>query len=49
MLKRLNQPTNQPTKHRPLFVSGSHQTGLDTMSMTRRLIVVGITGGEGTT
>ena len=30
-----------------VFVSASHQTGLDSRSMTRRSIIVGIRGGEG--
>ena len=30
-----------------IFVSASHQTGLDTRSMTRRSIIVGFRGGEG--
>ena len=29
-----------------LFVSASHQTGLDTRSMTQRLIIVDIKGGK---
>ena len=32
---------------RALFVSASHQTGLDTRSMTRRSIIVGIRGLDG--
>ena len=30
-----------------IFASASHQTGLDTRSMTRRSIIMGIRGGEG--
>ena len=33
--------------HIGIFVSASHQTGVDTRSMTQRLIIVGIKGGEG--
>ena len=32
---------------RLIFVSASHQIGLDTRSMTRKSIIVGIRGGEG--
>ena len=31
----------------PIFVSASHHTGLDTRSITRKSIIVGIKGGEG--
>ena len=30
-----------------IFVTASHQTGLDTRSMTRRSIIVGVRGGKG--
>ena len=32
-----------------IFVAASHQTGLDTRSMTRRSTKVGIRGGKGRT
>ena len=38
---------NYITTAQALFVSASHQTGLDTRSMTRRPIIMGIRRGEG--
>ena len=44
----IDQGVSQPNSvSKSLFVSASHQTGLDIRSMTRRSNIVGIRGGEG--